>query len=77
MLTVGEAAEILGAAPSNIRLWIKKGRFKGAVRKDTPVGGYWLIPPASVEEFKNNRRSVGRPRKPLSELKGMPRRKDA
>jgi hypothetical protein len=75
-MTVKEVSERLGAAPSNVRLWISRGRFRGARRLESPAGAYWLIPPGSVEEFERNRKPVGRPRKPLSELKGPVRRKD-
>ena len=74
MLTVKEAAAKIGAAEISVRIWAKAGRFSGARKEETPMGEYWLIPENALERFENPGR--GRPRKPLSELKSKPRRKD-
>jgi hypothetical protein len=74
MLTVKETAARIGAGESSVRLWASQGRFVGARQEETPFGSYWLIPESALEGFSNSGR--GRPRKPLSELKGKPRRKD-
>ena len=74
MLTVREVAERLSAGQSSVRIWARKGRFKGARLEDSPIGTYWLIPESALKGFVM--RGIGRPRKPLSELKSKPRRKD-
>jgi len=74
MLTVSEVAGRLGESDRTIRNWIGGDVFAGVVREETPRGPYWLIPEAALDRFE--RPSPGRPRKPLSELKGKPRRKD-
>jgi hypothetical protein len=74
MLTVKEAAEILSAAPSTVRTWLKEGLFPGAQLVTDSIVPYWSIPDTALKNF--DKPKVGRPRKPLSELKGRPRRKD-
>jgi hypothetical protein len=74
MLTVKEAAQELKVAPSTVRMWLKAGLLSGAELRDSPAGQYWVIPDATIQSFEKPK--VGRPRKPLSELKGKPRRKD-
>ena len=79
MLTIREVAEITGASPSSIRVWLsddaeRNRRFPGARKESSPIGDYWLIPESALEGFEMGK--PGRPRKPLSELKNKPRRKD-
>ena len=74
MLTVKEAAQQLEVAPSTVRMWLKEGLLPGAELKDSPAGQYWVIPDTTLQNFEKPK--IGRPRKPLSELKGKPRRKD-
>jgi excisionase family DNA binding protein len=74
MLTVKEAAQQLKVAPSTVRMWLKEGLLPGTELKDSPAGQYWVIPDTTLQNFEKPK--VGRPRKPLSELKGKPRRKD-
>ena len=75
MLTVREAAERLGVAAPTIRLWLREGLMKGAELRESELGvPYWTIPETTVSTF--DKPKTGRPRKPLSELKGKPRRKD-
>jgi len=74
MLSVQEVATRLDKTPSSIRIWAARGRFPGAERVEPEHGvPYWLIPESAVNSFEA--RGVGRPHKPLSELKGKPRRK--
>ncbi len=78
MYTIREAAQVMGASESSIRVWLsdeseRAKRFPNARKESTPIGDYWLIPESDVKGYKNPGR--GRPRKPLSELKGKPRRK--
>lgn len=61
MLTVSEAAARIGASPISVRIWASRGRFPGAVKEETPVGSYWLIPEKSLEGFEMG--SAGRPAK--------------
>ncbi len=74
MLTVKQVAEALSAAPSTVRTWLGEGLFPGARLEESPAGAYWLIPDTALKDF--DKPKVGRPRKPLSELKSKPRRKD-
>ena len=74
MLTVREAAEKLGVAAPTVRLWLREGMMEGAELKESELGvPYWSIPESTVNSFE--RPKTGRPQKPLSELKGKPRRK--
>jgi hypothetical protein len=72
MLTAREAAERIGASIISVRVWVAAGRFPGAVKEETPVGSYWLIPESALEGFQMGK--AGRPQRPESELK-YPRRK--
>ncbi|MGH9822066.1 MAG: helix-turn-helix domain-containing protein [Blastocatellia bacterium] len=74
MLSIREAAVMLAVSPSTIRVWILAGRIQGARIEESPAGSYWLIPEQSLKNFKKPKR--GRPRKPLGDLVGRPRRKD-
>jgi hypothetical protein len=74
LLKAKDVAIRLGKSEQTIRTWLKQGRFEGAFLEETPLGAYWLIPSSAVESF--TLKKMGRPRKPLSELKGKPRRKD-
>jgi predicted site-specific integrase-resolvase len=74
MLTVREVADRFDVASSTVRMWLKEGLLNGAELKESPAGQYWVIPETILREF--NKPKAGRPRKPLSELKGKPRRKD-
>jgi hypothetical protein len=67
MLTVREAAERIGASNISVRIWAAAGRFPGAQKQETPVGGYWLIPESALVGFEMGK--AGRPFKPESELK--------
>lgn len=61
MLTTGEVAKRLGAAISSVKLWANQGKFPGAIREQTPVGSYWMIPEAALKGFEMGK--PGRPRK--------------
>ena len=52
MLTASQAARKLGAAESSVRLWARQGKFRGAIREETPVGSYWMIPETALDGFK-------------------------
>lgn len=74
MLTVKEVAELVNASARAVRLWAKEGRLPGAQLVESPFGEYWMIPDTALAGLEN--KGPGRPRKPLSELKSKPRRKD-
>ena len=66
MLTVREAAQITGASPSSIRVWLsddeeRERRFPGARKESSPIGDYWLIPESALEGFEMGK--AGRPPK--------------
>jgi hypothetical protein len=73
MLTTVEVMERLNAPYQTVISWIKKGLIESK-REETPRGPVYYVPLAAVQNFQEPKR--GRPRKPLSELKGRPRRKD-
>jgi len=73
MLTTGEVMERLQVPYQTVISWIKKGVL-ASKREETPRGPVYYVPQSAVESFVEPKR--GRPRKPLSELKGRPRRKD-
>jgi predicted DNA-binding transcriptional regulator AlpA len=65
MLTVKQVSELTGASPSSIRVWLsnedeRKKRFPGAVKEESPIGSYWLIPESDVKGYENPGR--GRPK---------------
>lgn len=64
MLTVKEAAELVGAGETSIRLWARQGKFPGARQEETPFGSYWIIPESALDGFE--KRNVGRPPKPVT-----------
>ncbi|HEY6331286.1 MAG TPA: hypothetical protein VI756_18315 [Blastocatellia bacterium] len=71
MLTASHVAAKLGAAESSVRLWARQGKFPGAIREETPVGSYWMIPATALIGF-----TMGRPGRPpkLSTVKSPERR---
>lgn len=71
LLTVTEAARLLGAGESSVRKWAKEGKFQGAKLIDSPIGSYWMIPEAALKSFVV--RKPGRPRKG-ADAKTAPRR---
>jgi hypothetical protein len=53
MISVKEAASILGVAEVSVRMWARKGRLPGAELIAPPVGiPYWLIPEESLSGFQ-------------------------
>lgn len=75
MLTVHEVAERLSAGVGSVRVWAWKGRFHGARKETTPLGDYWLIPEAALENFELG--TAGRPPKPKDEAKKSESKKSA
>jgi hypothetical protein len=73
MLTTGDLVKQLGVPYQTVVSWLKRGLFPSAVQEESPRGSYWLIPANAVTNFE--RPAMGRPRKPLEELKNKPRRK--
>jgi hypothetical protein len=61
MVTIKQAAEILGVPAPTVKLWCQQGRFPNARRQDTPRGPVWLIPAGDLEGFVPPKR--GRPPK--------------
>jgi hypothetical protein len=53
MLSVKEAANVIGAAPSSVRYWLTRGRFPNAELIEPEHGvPYWLIPENEVQGFE-------------------------
>jgi hypothetical protein len=67
MLPLKEFAGLVKVPYTTLMDWVKGGRIKGAVFKETPVGGYWLVPESAAKELERPR--LGRPPKPPSEKK--------
>ena len=66
MVTTKEALEILRnrgfeVPYPTLALWVREGRFGGAVLEDNPRGAVWYIPRSSVVRFQPPER--GRPPK--------------
>lgn len=64
MLTTTQAREALAergieVSYSNLALWVRTGKFEGAVLEETPRGPVWMIPASSVERFQPP--ALGRP----------------
>lgn len=61
MLTVKQVSEKTGVAVSTINLYCRSGQLPNAVRFESPIGMYWLIPETDLESIP--RRGRGRPSK--------------
>jgi predicted site-specific integrase-resolvase len=56
MLSVKEAADILGVPPVSVRLWARRGRLPGAELKESEFGvPYWRIPEDALQGFEKER----------------------
>ncbi len=54
---------------SNLALWVRSGKFKGAqLDTDNPRGGVWLIPADSIKNFEPPK--AGRPSTKKASKKG-------
>lgn len=51
---------------SNLALWVRSGKFRGARQEDTPRGPVWMIPADSVTSFEPPKRG----RTPKASKKG-------
>lgn len=78
MLTAAEFAEAIEVPYSTVALWLREGRIAEAEQLELGGLKVWQIPVTAIKLYKGERKKPkrGRPRKPLSELKGKPRRKD-
>lgn len=61
MVTTGEARTILEGrgievSYSNLALWVRSGKFKGAKQEETPRGPVWKIPADAVMSFEPPKR---------------------
>lgn len=66
MLTTKQVLEALAdkgitVSYPTVALWVRKGKFEGAERKEESRGAVWYIPRSSVENFKKP--EIGRPAK--------------
>lgn len=76
MITPHEFAEQVGRPYQTVLYWLRNKMVPGAEVTQETRGPVYLVPQSAVAQFKDNGPKRGRPRKPLSELKGKPRRKD-
>jgi hypothetical protein len=61
MLTVSEAAKMLGEPVSNARLWVTMGLFHGGDKRlaeSRKLGRQWTIPTESLENFQKPKRGA-------------------
>ena len=70
MYTIRQAAEIMGASITSLRIWLandekRAKRFPNARKETSPIGDYWLIPESDIAGYQNPGR--GRPPKPKPE----------
>jgi len=64
MYTIRQAAAMIGAAESSLRVWLandeeRQKRFPNARKESSPIGDYWLIPESDLRNYKPPER--GRP----------------
>lgn len=76
MITPREFAEQLGRPYQTVLYWLRNKMVPGAESRQESSGIVYYIPQTAVAKFKDNAPKRGRPRKPLSELKSRPRRKE-
>ena len=76
MISPQEFANEIGRPYDTVMRWIRNGLVPGVKVIQETRGPVYLVPADAVEKFKDFGPKRGRPRKPLSELKGKPRRKD-
>lgn len=60
LVTVKEAAELLGLSARRVRQFIEEGRLPGQ-----KIGRQWLLKRSDVIVFATKPRTVGRPEKPV------------
>lgn len=60
-MTVKEAAALLNAGESSVRMWCVEGKFPNADYVQSPRGAYWMIPESDLKGFE--KRDRGRPPK--------------
>lgn len=75
MITPKEFAAEVGKPYATVLYWLRSGLVPGVEVIQESRGVAYKVPLSAVDQFKNGPKR-GRPRKPLSELKGKPRRKD-
>ncbi|MBQ9904566.1 MAG: helix-turn-helix domain-containing protein [Synergistaceae bacterium] len=51
MLLIRDVKKILGMGESYTRELLQKGKIRGAVKKETEIGSYWVVPREAVEAF--------------------------
>lgn len=61
MVTTAEALTMLQGrgiqvSYSNLALWVRSGKFRGARQEETPRGPVWKIPADAVESFEPPKR---------------------
>ena len=76
MISPQEFADEVGRPYQTILYWLRKGLVPGAEVKQESRGPVYSVPADAARTFEQWEPKQGRPRKPLSELKGKPRRKD-
>jgi hypothetical protein len=76
MITPKEFAVQIGRPYQTVMYWLRQGLVPGAKVKQESRGPAYMVPADSAQTFAQWEPKTGRPRKPLSELVGKPRRKD-
>jgi hypothetical protein len=76
MITPREFAKQIGRPYQTVLYWLRNSMVPGVETRQESSGVVYYVPQTAVTQFKDKGPKRGRPRKPLSELKSRPRRKD-
>ena len=76
MISPQEFADQIGRPYQTVLYWLRKGLVPGAEVKQESRGPVYSVPADAIRSIDEWEPKQGRPRKPLSELKSRPRRKD-
>ena len=64
VMTVGQAANVIGCHPSHVRRLIKSGKLKGVLRKAGESIVWWELESSSVRAYSKRPQTGGWPRGP-------------
>ena len=76
MISPQEFADGIGRPYDTVMRWLRTGLVPGVEVIQETRGPVYSVPADAVNKFQDFEPKRGRPRKPLSELKSKPRRKD-
>jgi len=76
MITPQQFATEIGRPYDTVMRWLRTGLVPGVEVTQETRGPVYSVPADAIKQFSNFEPKRGRPRKPLSELRSKPRRKD-